>query len=77
MAAHCHNTPGLPGETLNEIHDCLVLTLDATDGDQPRRWQVLERRGTGRSADGLAGDGQRRALPVAGNAHHRADRGQL
>lgn len=31
MAKHCHNTPGLPGETLSEIHDCLVLALDATE----------------------------------------------
>lgn len=31
MAAHCHNTPGLPGETLSEIHDCLALALDATE----------------------------------------------
>ena len=31
MATHCHNTPGLPGETLSEIHDCLTLALDATE----------------------------------------------
>lgn len=31
MAIHCHNTPGLPGETLSEIHDCLTLALDATE----------------------------------------------
>lgn len=30
MATHCHNTPGLPGETLSEIHDMLSLALDAT-----------------------------------------------
>lgn len=30
MAAHCHNTPGLPGETLFEIHDMLTLALDAS-----------------------------------------------
>lgn len=30
MAMHCHNTPGLPGETLSEIHDMLTLALDAT-----------------------------------------------
>ncbi|MFV0410296.1 MAG: hypothetical protein ACK5LJ_11560 [Paracoccus sp. (in: a-proteobacteria)] len=30
MAIHCHNTPGLPDETLSEIHDCLILALDAT-----------------------------------------------
>ncbi|SIS81154.1 hypothetical protein [Phaeovulum vinaykumarii] len=27
----CANTPGLPGETLSEIHDCLALALDATE----------------------------------------------
>lgn len=31
MAVHCHITPGLPGETLSEIHDCLTLALDATE----------------------------------------------
>lgn len=31
MAVHCHNTPGLPGETLSEIHDMLTLALDATE----------------------------------------------
>lgn len=31
MAAHCHNTPGLPGETLSEIHDMLSLALDVTE----------------------------------------------
>lgn len=31
MAVHCHNTPGLPGETLSEIHDMLSLALDATE----------------------------------------------
>lgn len=30
MAVHCHNTTGLPGETLSEIHDMLSLALDAT-----------------------------------------------
>lgn len=35
---------GLPSETLHEIHDCLVLALDATEGDQPRRWQMPEAR---------------------------------
>lgn len=41
MAVHCHNTPGLPGETLAEIHDCLTLALDATESrhgyTQPQR----------------------------------------
>ncbi|MGN7868991.1 hypothetical protein [Paracoccus sp. 22332] len=31
MADHCHNTPGLAGETLAEIHDCLTLALDASE----------------------------------------------
>lgn len=31
MAIHCHNTPGLPVETLAEIHDALTLALDATE----------------------------------------------
>ena len=31
MAVHCHNTPGLPGETLSEIHDMLSLALDVTE----------------------------------------------
>ncbi|ULB09565.1 hypothetical protein ORIO_06455 [Cereibacter azotoformans] len=31
MAAHCHNTPGLPCESLHEIRDCLILALDATE----------------------------------------------
>lgn len=35
---------GLPSETLHEIHDCLVLALDATEGDQPCRWQMPEAR---------------------------------
>ena len=35
---------GLPSETLHEIHDCLVLALDATEGDQSRHWQMPEAR---------------------------------
>lgn len=31
MAIHCHITPGLPVETLAEIHDALTLALDATE----------------------------------------------
>ncbi len=31
MAMHCHITPGLPVETLAEIHDALVLALDASE----------------------------------------------
>lgn len=41
---------GLPVATLFDIHDCLVLALDATEGDQPRRWQMPEARGLIRSA---------------------------
>jgi hypothetical protein len=41
---------GLPAATLYEIHDYLVLALDATEGDQPRRWQMPEARGLIRSA---------------------------
>lgn len=41
---------GLPAATLFDIHDCLVLALDATEGDQPRRWQMPEARGLIRSA---------------------------
>lgn len=35
---------GLPSETLHEIHDCLVLALDATEGNHPNRWQMPEAR---------------------------------
>lgn len=31
MATHCHNGPGLPVASLHEIHDCLVLALDASE----------------------------------------------
>lgn len=31
MANISHNTLGLPGETLAEIHDCLTLALDVTE----------------------------------------------
>lgn len=31
MAITSHNTTGLPGEPLSEIHDCLALALDATE----------------------------------------------
>lgn len=41
MAIHCHNTPGLPGETLAEIHDCLTLVLDATE--RPSGYSQAER----------------------------------
>lgn len=34
MAVHCHNTLGLPGETLSEIHDMLSLALDATESQR-------------------------------------------
>lgn len=35
---------GLPAAIFREIHDCLVLALDATEGDQPRRWHMPEAR---------------------------------
>lgn len=41
MAIHCHNTPGLPGETLSEIHDCLILALDASE--RPAGYSQAER----------------------------------
>lgn len=41
--------PGLPTATLEEIHDCLVLALDATGG-QPQHWQVDEARSYMRTA---------------------------
>jgi hypothetical protein len=41
MAKHCHNTPGLPGETLFEIRDMLTLALDATE--HPRGYSQGER----------------------------------
>ncbi|NDV53928.1 hypothetical protein [Salipiger sp. PrR003] len=41
---------GLPAETLLEIYDCLILALDATDGNQPKRWQMPEARSYLRSA---------------------------
>ena len=41
MATHCHITPGLPGETLSEIHDMLSLALDATE--RPRGYSQTER----------------------------------
>lgn len=31
MAVHCHNGPGLPAASLHEIHDHLVLALDASE----------------------------------------------
>ena len=41
--------PGLPVATLEEIHDCLSLALDATEG--PRRcWQADEARSYMRAA---------------------------
>lgn len=36
---------GLPSAILNEIHDCLMLALDATEGQHPARWQLPEARG--------------------------------
>ena len=40
MAENCHITPGLPGETLFELHDMLTLALDASERprySQPER----------------------------------------
>lgn len=31
MATLCHNSTGLPGEALAEIHDMMSLALDATE----------------------------------------------
>lgn len=33
MAVTSHNTPGLPDETLTELHDCLTLALDVSEKD--------------------------------------------
>lgn len=41
MAIHCHNTPGLPGETLSEIRDCLALALSANE--RPNGYSQSER----------------------------------
>ena len=41
---------GLPSETLHDIHDCLVLALDATEGNHPKRWSMPEARSYLRSA---------------------------
>lgn len=50
MATHCHNAPGLPGEALNEIHDMLVLALDATARAQGYSQSEREARSCVRSA---------------------------
>lgn len=44
MAKNCHNTPGMPEETLAEIHDCLTLALDATESPTPLTQSQLEAR---------------------------------
>ncbi len=41
MAMHCHNTPGLPVESLLNIHDCLALALDASE--RPMGYTQAER----------------------------------
>lgn len=41
MAMHCHITPGLPVETLAEIHDALTLALDASE--RPHSYTQSER----------------------------------
>lgn len=57
MAEHCHNTPGLPGQTpitatefnadyLHELDDCLTLALDVSekqDGEYTRDELELRR----------------------------------
>lgn len=44
MATHCHNTTGLPGETLSEIHDMLTLALDATESPRGYTQPLREAR---------------------------------
>lgn len=46
----CANGESLPVAILHEIHDCLALALDATDGNQPKLWQMPEARSYMRSA---------------------------
>ncbi len=50
MAAYCHITTGLPGETLSEIHDMLSLALDATERPQGYSQGEREARSYMRSA---------------------------
>lgn len=55
------DTPGLPGETLSEIHDCLVLALDASENR--RGYSLAERE---------ARSYIRRALRLIGEPSHAA-----
>ena len=41
---------GLPVASLLEIHDLVILALDATEGSQPQLWQMPRARGYLRSA---------------------------
>jgi hypothetical protein len=41
---------GLPVASLLEIHDLVILALDATEGSQPQHWQMPRARGNLRSA---------------------------
>jgi len=41
MATHRHNSTGLPGEALAEIHDLLSLSLDASE--RPEGYSQTER----------------------------------
>ncbi len=50
MAKHCHNTPGLPCESLHEIRDCLILALDATESSRGYNQAEREARSYMRSA---------------------------
>ena len=50
MAVHCHNTSGLPGETLSDIHDMLSLALDATERHSGYRQSERAARSYVRSA---------------------------
>lgn len=38
-------TTGLPVASLLEIHDLVILALDATEGRQPQHWQMPRARG--------------------------------
>ncbi|MBV1865824.1 MAG: hypothetical protein KUG74_15515 [Rhodobacteraceae bacterium] len=46
----CANDTALPTEKINDIHDCLVLALDATDGQRVQRTSLTEARSYMRAA---------------------------
>lgn len=50
MAMHCHNTPGLPVESLLNIHDSLTLALDASERPSGYTHSEREARSYVRSA---------------------------